>query len=96
MSKFHKLNDAEVHIILDFNNQVSEYQDVCECDESCYPKSRLVCQDCSLAIDAVAEDLRVEIMDIAESAERHDHREGYLDDGEMFYNHHEANDSWYN
>tara|TARA_B100000575_G_C23004002_1_gene578481 strand:- start:637 stop:792 length:156 start_codon:yes stop_codon:yes gene_type:complete len=47
-------------------------------------------------ISAKQDQLRIEEIEQHErNMERHDHREGYLDDGQMFYNHHEANDSWY-
>jgi hypothetical protein len=46
-------------------------------------------------VNEVLDEIKDEIKDAAEAAERYDQREGYLDDGQMFYNHHEANDSWY-
>ena len=95
MTRFSKLDDKELHILVDFKNRVAEYTDECECDSSCFPNSRTVCSDCSLAVNEVLHEINDEIRDAAETAEQYDQREGYLDDGQMFYNHHEANDSWY-
>jgi hypothetical protein len=46
-----------------------------------------------MAIDEVSDELRQEVLD---DIEMHDEREGMLDDGQMFYNHHEAKDGWFN
>lgn len=95
MTKFYKLDDRELCIMMDFKNRVSEYRydDECECNESCFPHSRDVCTHCSMAIDEVSDELRQEVLD---DIEMHDEREGMLDDGQMFYNHHEAKDGWFN
>ena len=96
MTRFSKLNDEELHILVDFKDRVAEYKDECECDSSCFPNSRTVCSDCSLAVNEVIEEINHEIKDAAEQDHWiNDERDGYLDDGQTFYNHHEANDSWF-
>ena len=98
MSKFTKLNNDELPIMLDYSHEWKAEKDVdCECDNTCFPNSRFVCDSCVAEISAKQDQLHVEEMEQHErNMERHDHREGYLDDGQIFYNHHEANDSWYN
>ena len=66
MTRFSKLDDKELHILVDFKNRVAEYKDECECDSSCFPNSRTVCSDCSLAVNEVLEEINDEIKDIVE------------------------------
>jgi hypothetical protein len=94
MSKFGKLKNEDLPIMLDYSHEWKNDKDVdCECDDTCYPNSRLCCDICHEMIWDKQSQINAEMMD---QAERHDEREGYLDDGQMFYNHHEANDSWQN
>ena len=77
MTRFSKLNDEELHILVDFKNRVAEYTDECECDSSCFPNSRTVCSDCSLAVNEVIHEISEELRDMAEQDRwRTDERDG--------------------
>jgi hypothetical protein len=95
--RFSKLNDDELPVMFDYSHEWKAEEGVdCECDDTCFPKSRLACDICQELVRDKQHQLHIEEMEQHErNMERHDHREGYLDDGQMFYNHHEANDSWY-
>ena len=97
MSRFITLSDQQLPVMFDYSHEWKHEANMdCECDSTCYPKSRLVCEACDAEVTALQDQFRIEEMEQHErNMERHDHREGYLDDGQMFYNHHEANDSWY-
>jgi hypothetical protein len=93
-----KLEDKELCILVDFKSRVAEYryEEECECDTSCFPHTRDVCTSCSLAVNEVLEEIQRQEQDERDRGDwHHDDRDGYLDDGQTFYNHHEANDSWF-
>tara|TARA_R110002012_G_C11644269_1_gene610911 strand:- start:2331 stop:2615 length:285 start_codon:yes stop_codon:yes gene_type:complete len=92
MSKFTKLKNEDLPIMLDYSHEWKKEKDAdCECDAACYPNSRLACDLCHEMVWETHSQLNKERM---EQEERHDERDGHLDDGQMFYNHHEFNDSW--
>ena len=94
------LNNDEVCIMMDHKDQIVD-KFSCECDTvkshlGCFPHSREVCQGCYDNLDEFREELQRQEQDERDRGDwHHDERDGYLDDGQMYYNHHEANDSWY-
>ena len=92
------LNNDEVCIMLDHKNEIID-KTTCQCDshQPCFPHSREVCQGCYDNLDEFREELQRQAQDERDRGDwYHDERDGYLDDGQMYYNHHEANDSWQN
>ena len=92
------LNNNQVGIMLDYKDQIVDELE-CQCDshQPCFPHSREVCESCYVSIDAFEDELKRQECDERDRGDwYHDERDGYLDDGQMYYNHHEANDSWQN
>ena len=101
MSKFNTMTEKDKQIIKDFPDYIEEHKyDDCECDHTCWhkdtnPKSNLVCDTCFYAIEYTEDELHREMMEMADPYNEHGHPSSdMLDDGQTFYNHHEANDSW--
>ena len=91
------LNNDQVCIMLDHKDQIVDKLS-CQCDDHqpCFPHSREVCESCFGGVEAFEDELKRQEQDERDRGDwRHDERDGYLDDGQMYYNHHEANDSWY-
>jgi hypothetical protein len=91
------LNNDQVCIMLDHKDQIVDKLS-CQCDDHqpCFPHSREVCESCFGGVEAFEDELKRQEQDERDRGDyHHDERDGYLDDGQMYYNHHEANDSWY-
>ena len=91
------LNNDQVCIMLDHKDQIVDKLS-CQCDDHqpCFPHSREVCESCFGGVEAFEDELKRQEQDERDRGDwHHDERDGYLDDGQMYYNYHEANDSWY-